>query len=227
MRILIAIVFGLGIGTIVFYFQNPDVVFDALQNLTDLSSQSLSTEEALDSFVSMTAISTSKPTSGTDSRTILRGSSKPDKVVKSADIVSDLEQKVHTGINAARAKNGVSPKLRWVDQLGAVARTHSEDMTKRRYFDHDNPEGLGPSERINKAGYNCWKESHYGVAENITIQLVSGSVDIMADGAVQSWLNSPGHRTNLLGKQYDRTGVGVSFGIWRGHEAVYVTQVFC
>ena len=100
-------------------------------------------------------------------------------------------------------------------------------MTGRGYFDHDNPEGLGPSERIGKAGYNCWKGSHYGVAENKTIELVSSSLDRMVDGAVQSWLNSPGHRTNLLGKQYDRTGIGASFGTWRGYKAVYVTQVFC
>ena len=40
-------------------------------------------------------------------------------------------------------------------------------------------------------------------------------------------MSSPGHRTNLLGRQYDRTGVDASFGTWRGYKAVYLTQVFC
>ena len=117
--------------------------------------------------------------------------------------------------------------MRWDDRLGAIARAHSEDMTRRGYFSHDTPEGLGPMERIKRAGYECWKETHYGIAENITIELVSGSLDGMARGAVQSWVGSPGHRANLLDRQYNRTGIGASFGKWRGYDAVYLTQVFC
>ena len=138
-----------------------------------------------------------------------------------------LEMKVHAGINLARSTHGSVPQLRWEDQLGAVARAHSEDMTRRNYFSHDTPEGLGPSDRIDKAGYSCWKGSHYGVAENIAIELADADLDHIARKAVQSWMNSPGHRTNLLGRQYDRTGIGASFGRWRGYSAVYLTQVFC
>ena len=145
---------------------------------------------------------------------------------ESAGSVAGLERQVHVGINLERAKNGVLP-LQWEDQLAAVARAHSDDMTSRGYFSHDSPEGLGPSDRIDRAGYSCWKGSHYGVAENIAIETTSGGLDRVAAEAVRGWMNSPGHRTNLLGRQYDRTGVGVSFGGWRGHDAVYLTQVFC
>ena len=134
---------------------------------------------------------------------------------ESAGSVAELERQVHAGINSERAKNGVSP-LRWEDQLAAVARAHSDDMTSRGYFSHDTPEGLGPSERVDRAGYSCWKGSHYGVAENIAIETTSGGIDRVAAEAVRGWMNSPGHRTNLLGRQYDRTGVGASFGSWRG-----------
>ena len=140
--------------------------------------------------------------------------------------VSELELKVHAGINAERAKNGSAP-LNWDDRLSAVARAHSDDMTSRGYFSHDTPEGLGPSERITRSGYSCRKGTHYGVAENITVELVSGNLESIANDAVGSWMNSSGHRTNLLGRQYDRTGIGASFGRWQGYRAVYLTQVFC
>lgn len=227
MRTFVAVILGLVVATTAYYYQNPDVVLDSPGNIIALASdRAASLQEVPDSFASTTATSTTEPQPRTASPAT-RQSNKPDREVDSANMVVELEQKVHVGINAARARNGVSPQLQWEDKLGAVARAHSEDMTRRGYFDHDNPEGLGPSERIDRAGYNCWKGSHYGVAENIAIELVSRSVDQMADGAVQGWLNSPGHRTNLLGKQYDRTGIGASFGTWGGHKAVYVTQVFC
>ena len=40
-------------------------------------------------------------------------------------------------------------------------------------------------------------------------------------------MDSPGHRANLLGRQYDRTGIGASFGKWKRYKAAYITQVFC
>ena len=228
MRTFTALILGLGIATFVYYQQHPDVVAGAPGHLMDFASdQAASLETVPDSFAPMETTNTATPASRNASRRPQRQTSRADRMVDTADTVSELEQKVHLGINAARVRNGVSPQLRWEDQLGEVARAHSEDMTRRGYFAHDSPEGLGPSERIDNSGYNCWKASHYGVAENITIELVSSSIDRMADGAVQSWLNSPGHRTNLLGKQYDRTGIGAAFGTWRGYKAVYVTQVFC
>lgn len=140
--------------------------------------------------------------------------------------VAEVEQRVHIGINAERVRNGKSP-LRWDERLAAVARAHSDDMTSRRYFSHDTPEGLGPSDRINRAGYRCWKSTHFGIAENIAIETTLGNLDQSAAKAVRGWMNSRGHRANLLGKQYDRTGIGASFGTWRGYKAVYLTQVFC
>ena len=75
-------------------------------------------------------------------------------------------------------------------------------MTKRGYFSHDTPEGVGPSDRIERAGYSCRKGSHYGIPENIAIEIASKNLDKVAASAVEGWMNSPGHRTNLLGRQY-------------------------
>lgn len=228
MRKFVAIVLGLLAGTAAYFYQNPDVVLNAPERITSqVANQASSLEDVPDSFASITATSTPSPKYQATVKPTPEKNSQKHAKADSTDRISELERKVHAGINAARTRNGISPQLRWEDRLSDVARAHSNDMTSRGYFDHDNLEGLGPSDRIDRAGYNCWKGTHYGVAENITIELESASIDRMADGAVQSWLNSPGHRTNLLGRQYDRTGIGASFGTWKGYKAVYVTQVFC
>ena len=228
MRMFVSIVLGLVAGTAAYFYQNPDVVLNAPERITSqVAKQASSMEDVPDSFASITATSTPGPNTQVAVKPTPNRNSQARASADSTDRILELERKVHAGINAARTRNGVSPRLRWDDRLSTIARAHSDDMTNRGYFDHDNPEGLGPSDRIDRAGYNCWKGSHYGVAENITIELESANIDRMADGAVQGWLNSPGHRTNLLGRQYDRTGIGASFGTWRGYKAVYVTQVFC
>ena len=228
MRTLLAIAIGLAVASGVFWYQNPDLelkVPDAM--VEQFEEQRAALQEVPESFAEITATSTSVPAVAPTVEAVRKESRAPLTDGSSVDKVSNLEKKVHAGINAARATHGSSPQLRWEDRLGEVARAHSEDMTTRNYFSHDTPEGLGPSERIDKAGYSCWKGSHYGVAENIAIELADADLDRIARNAVRSWMNSPGHRTNLLGRQYDRTGIGASFGRWRGYSAVYLTQVFC
>ena len=228
MRTLLAIAIGLAVASGVFWYQNPGLelkVPDAMAR--QFEEQKAALQEVPESFAEIVATSTAVPVVDTTieaGRKEIRTAPIDDS---SVDKVSDLEKKVHAGINAARATHGSSPQLKWEDRLGAVARAHSEDMTRRNYFSHDTPEGLGPSERIDRAGYSCWKGSHYGVAENLAIELADADLDQIARKAVRSWMYSPGHRTNLLGRQYDRTGIGASFGKWRGYSAVYLTQVFC
>ena len=224
---IIAIIIGLAIATGIYWLQNPDLKLKMPESIsTKIEKQRSSPERVPESFAAIMATSTPVPTTQARTAETSRGELQIHKDVESTHRVAELEREVHTGINLERAKNGSSPLLR-DDHLGAIARAHSEDMTRRRYFSHDTPEGLGPTDRIERSGYNCWKGSHYGVTENITIELTEDSLDRMAEEAVRSWVNSPGHRTNLLGKQYDRTGIGASFGKWRGYDAVYITQVLC
>ena len=228
MRTLLAIAIGLAVASGVFWNQNPDLelkVPDAM--VEQFQEQKAALQGVPDSFAEIAATSTPLPIVETTVETDRKEAGTAPIDDRSVVKVSDLEMKVHAGINLARSTHGSVPQLRWEDQLGAVARAHSEDMTRRNYFSHDTPEGLGPSDRIDKAGYSCWKGSHYGAAENIAIELADADLDHIARKAVQSWMNSPGHRTNLLGRQYDRTGIGASFGRWRGYSAVYLTQVFC
>ncbi len=140
--------------------------------------------------------------------------------------ISQLERKVHEGINAERVSNG-GFALEWDGALAALARAHSDDMTKRGYFSHATPEGLDQTDRLHRAGLSCRKGFRYGIAENLTIETSLGNSDRTASEAVRGWMNSFGHRRNLLNGAYTTTGIGASFGTWRGYKAVYLTQVFC
>ena len=245
MPVVVAVIIGLAVAGGAYWYQNPDFNLGSPRGLIDQIADRSSRERAPESFAEIAATSTpnaidprpTTPRDRSDPGGQLRqlvpqvsGESREEREahvrMEAAARVSELELKVHAGINAERAKHGSAP-LKWEEQLADAARAHSDDMTRRGYFSHDTPEGLGPSDRIDRAGYSCWKGSHYGVAENIAIETTLGNLDRTVAEAVRGWMDSPGHRTNLLGRQYDRTGIGASFGSWRGYRAVYLTQVFC
>ena len=160
--------------------------------------------------------------------------------------VSALEREVHRLINAERKAQQI-PELGWDAELGTIARSHSEDMASSDYFDHTNLKGEAPTDRGNNAGYPCIKQLgggafSYGLAENIWYGWEYSSLSYgtfgtrydwmtqteLAHQAVSSWMNSPGHRSNILDAGYDRAGIGVGLGIAGGERyAVYMTQVFC
>ncbi len=146
------------------------------------------------------------------------------------ETLATLELEIHAGINVERVNNdGVA--LKWDNGLAEIARGHSYDMSIGDYYGHVTPEGTGPNDRLRLAGLSCQKRTHSGIAENITAVLRVGffspDVDQMAANAVESWMGSTGHRQNLLTRKFGSTGIGAALGTWEGHEAVYVTQVFC
>lgn len=109
---------------------------------------------------------------------------------------SDAEQ-VLALVNAERAKEGCGP-VTGNDELTAAAQRHSEDMAAHDYFSHTSQDGSGPGERITAAGYR-W--STYG--ENIA-KGQRTPADVM-----NSWMNSPGHRANILNCSFKELGVGM------------------
>jgi uncharacterized protein YkwD len=84
-------------------------------------------------------------------------------------------------------------------------------MAARDFFDHTNPDGEDPGDRITAAGYR-W--STY--AENIA-RGQQTAADVM-----QAWMNSPGHRANILNCSVEETGLGVH----EGDGGPWWTQVF-
>ncbi|MFJ8039352.1 sigma-70 family RNA polymerase sigma factor [Kitasatospora sp. NPDC096147] len=110
------------------------------------------------------------------------------------------EQQVLDLVNSERAKNNCGP-LKANAKLQAAAQGHSDDMAARNFFDHTNPDGKGPQPRIEATGYQ-W--STWG--ENIA----KGQKDAAA--VMNSWMNSPGHRANILNCAFTELGVGIHTG---------------
>ncbi|MGY1988303.1 CAP domain-containing protein [Blastococcus sp. SYSU DS0669] len=109
-----------------------------------------------------------------------------------------MEGEVLALVNAERAKAGCGP-VGGDAGLASVARAHSADMRDRGFFDHVNPDGVGPFDRADRAGVSAR-------AENIA-RGQSGPAAVMT-----SWMNSPGHRANILNCGLTRLGVGVATG---------------
>lgn len=124
-----------------------------------------------------------------------------------------------------------------------IARNHSEDMSIRNFFSHQNPDGESPTDRAIRSGFVCRKDygTYYreGLAENIfkasLYQYVAYSNGVpnyywkkqaeIAISVVKGWMSSPGHRKNILTQTYDAEGIDVAVTLERCE--VYITQNFC
>ncbi|MFF3502997.1 CAP domain-containing protein [Streptomyces sp. NPDC003247] len=102
-------------------------------------------------------------------------------------------------VNEERSKVGCSA-LSANSALAGLAQSFSEDMAARGFFDHTDPDGATPWDRAAKAGI-----SDLG-GENIA----RGQADAAA--VMEAWMNSPGHRANILNCDFTTLGVGVHFG---------------
>lgn len=148
-----------------------------------------------------------------------------------------LEKKIHELVNAERVKYGLRPFI-YSAKLSSIARGHSLDMAKKDYIDHINKEGLNPSDRAKKAGYNITKKKpngrRVGVGENLHESYMEKetngkifpflpSVNEAAKRAVDGWMNSPGHRANILNPDYTLAGTGCAI---TKNKKIKATQVF-
>lgn len=110
--------------------------------------------------------------------------------------------------NEARGELGIAP-LCVQGQLMAAARGHSEDMLSRSFYGHDTPEGTEPPERVLAVGYE-----YRLTAENIQMRgvpygkLTEGEME----EAFTDWMQSPGHRRNILNPALQEVGIGVATG---------------
>lgn len=115
---------------------------------------------------------------------------------------SSYAQAVLELVNSERAKIGLSA-LTLDSTLNAVATAHSKDMATRNFFSHTNPDGLSPFDRIKNAGV-----SYKTAGENIAMGQKS------AEQVVNSWMNSEGHRKNILNASFTKMGLGNVNNYW-------------
>ena len=109
-------------------------------------------------------------------------------------------------LNEQRAQSGLAP-LRSEVRLQLAAQRYVGDMVKRRFFDHVDPGGLSPQDRILMAGYpsnNAW------TGENLAYG--TGPEGSPAD-IVDRWMHSRGHKENILRATFTEIGIGVAFDV--------------
>jgi uncharacterized protein YkwD len=137
-----------------------------------------------------------------------------DEPPRPVPVPADLEALTVEAVNEARRAHGRTA-LAVNPLLAEVARAHSLDMVRRRYFDHVAPDGIGAPDRLRRHGLEFSR-----VGENLHRN--AGYEDAVAT-AVRSWLGSHDHRELLLAPEFWETGVGVAVG---EGETVYFTQLF-
>jgi uncharacterized protein YkwD len=156
--------------------------------------------------------------------------------------ISSLEHRVDNLVNKERTSEKLQG-LELDERLSKIARAHSLDMARRRFFGHVNPDGQDPTARGKAAGYTCRKaltanSFREGLGENLFQDNLYSSVHIsgnertydwntpeeIARHSVEGWMKSPPHRRNILERLYDRAGVGIAIS---ADDKVYITQVFC
>lgn len=118
------------------------------------------------------------------------------------------EKEVVRLVNEIRAENGL-PQLTYDWELARVARYKSQDMKDNRYFSHTSPVYGSPFTMIKNFGI-----SYKSAGENIAKGQSS------PEAVVNAWMNSSGHRANILNRSFTHIGVGYVSG---GH---YWTQMF-
>ncbi|WP_225805372.1 CAP domain-containing protein [Streptomyces sp. NK15101] len=136
------------------------------------------------------------PATGTTAAAAPREAAAPDRTAtgKAARFVRDVVGLVNT----EREKAGCGP-LRAEAHLRSAAQEHADDMAARGYYEHHSPEGRDGGDRMSGAGYawSAWGENiHRGPKTPAR--------------AMEDWMDSPGHRANILNCSFKDIGVGVT-----------------
>jgi uncharacterized protein YkwD len=120
-----------------------------------------------------------------------------------------------SAINAKRSAAGVG-SLSSNAVLQAEAQRFAADMASRGFFDHTTPEGVTFAQRIAATSY-----PKVATSENLGLT----STRLIAD-VVEQWMDSPGHRANLLDPSKRAVGVGTATGTYQGLTVLYVVAIF-
>lgn len=116
--------------------------------------------------------------------------------------------------NGDRAENGELP-LTMNPLLVEAAQLKANDMAAKEYFAHESPEGFSPWHWFIEVGYQF---THAG--ENLAVNFVD------SEDVEEAWLNSPGHRANILNGAFTEIGIATAEGEYKGSKTVFVVQLF-
>lgn len=130
-----------------------------------------------------------------------------------SNTIAEMESEVLQQINQQRHRHGL-PSLQLNRQLSLVARSHSQQMAHHNFYGHIDRQGRNHRRRVEALGMRA-----YLIGENLMKCIRSNDPVGLS---VQSWMNSPAHRQNILLSEMQETGVG----IWRQGQTYYVTQIY-
>lgn len=158
--------------------------------------------------------------------TALQSNSKQKESQVSSDVVtSDRQGDTLSGIldsgaiidatNRNRIAAGLTP-LTVSKRLSASAKIKTEDMIARHYFEHVSPTGQNVSDLGARVGYE-----YIVMGENLALGNFANADDLLT-----AWMNSPGHRANILSINYQEIGVYVARGTYQGKEVWFAVQHF-
>lgn len=127
----------------------------------------------------------------------------------------ELEKQAFDLLNLQRAAKSLPP-LEWSNDVARVARMHSENMAKYRFFSHTGLDGTMVNDRADLCGLSRWK----AIGENIAY---NRGYEKPVEFAIERWMQSTSHRGNILNERWKESAVGVAVA---NDGAVYFTQVF-
>jgi uncharacterized protein YkwD len=110
---------------------------------------------------------------------------------------SNFAEQVVVLVNVERAEEGCNP-VTMHPQLNQAALAHSEDMALNDFFDHTGSDGSSVTDRMEAAGYVNWLTAGENIAAGQTTP----------EAVMTAWMNSPGHRANILNCDFEDIGVG-------------------
>lgn len=117
--------------------------------------------------------------------------------------------------NRYRQIAGQSP-LRLHPALNQVAEKKLEDMFTNQYFEHVSPAGIGPGALVDQTNYHYLR-----IGENLALGNFAGDTQL-----VKSWMDSPGHRANILSGGFSEIGIATGFGQFEGESTWLAVQTF-
>ncbi len=141
--------------------------------------------------------------------------------LKVVEKISEIRQSNLTSLgiivwtNIQRTLNNFS-QLKENEKLNQAALAKARDIIKNQYFAHNSPFGVGPAELAEQAGYD-----YLEIGENLAMGNFEDDKAV-----VEAWMNSSGHRANILNSKYKEIGAAVLKGIYQGSEVWVAVQEF-
>lgn len=127
--------------------------------------------------------------------------------------VEEIRAQILSLVNIERANTGLAP-LAESEYLDASAQQYAMAMAQNDFFSHTGPDGSSSTDRIRLTGYlapPCDCDWTFWTGENL------GKGQRTADDVMRDWMNSPGHRANIMNANYTDIGIGYADGYWVQH----------